>query len=288
MTATNRTILIDGYNLSLQKGTGVATYARNLSKEIGAIGHDVAVLYGSRSSMSRDALLREVSFFDTDAHRQPGKLGNVLQQCYHAVKRPFGQTAQTVPVTGKVVTRAFSSKLPHFDRMFNAPDVFRRAQSGFKLWGKLASVTPPEMPDLAHWTYPLPIRVPGRPNLYTLHDMVPLRLPYTTLDNKRAYLKLIRELDRTADHFVTVSECSKRDLVEVAGIAPSASPIPTNRSISLLRCVTSRMNRLPVRWKDTPTSGTRITCCSGARSNPRRILAASWKPIWPARSMYRC
>jgi len=49
---------------------------------------------------------------------------------------------------------------------------------------------------------------------------VPLRLPYTTLDHKRRYLKMLRRLDRVAEHFVTVSESSKRDLIDLVGIAP--------------------------------------------------------------------
>ena len=39
-------IMIDGRNLGLEKGTGVATYARNLSHELHAMGHGVEVLYG--------------------------------------------------------------------------------------------------------------------------------------------------------------------------------------------------------------------------------------------------
>jgi glycosyltransferase involved in cell wall biosynthesis len=78
----------------------------------------------------------------------------------------------------------------------------------------------PQRPDLAHWTYPLPLRVPGAVNLFTVHDLVPLRLPYTTLDNKRRYLALLRTIARTADHLVTVSECSRRDIIEITGIAP--------------------------------------------------------------------
>ena len=42
-----RTLLIDGYNLGLEKGTGVATYARNLSYEIANLGHRVSVVYGN-------------------------------------------------------------------------------------------------------------------------------------------------------------------------------------------------------------------------------------------------
>ena len=43
-------VLIDGYNLGLEKGTGVATYARNLSYEIAGLGHEVDVLYGNNAS----------------------------------------------------------------------------------------------------------------------------------------------------------------------------------------------------------------------------------------------
>ena len=36
--------MIDGYNLGLEKGTGVATYARNLSFECGNLGYRVEPL----------------------------------------------------------------------------------------------------------------------------------------------------------------------------------------------------------------------------------------------------
>ncbi len=60
-----RTILIDGYNLGLEKGTGVATYARNLSYEIGNLGHRVSVVYGNSLGTPRSPLLREIGFFDS-------------------------------------------------------------------------------------------------------------------------------------------------------------------------------------------------------------------------------
>jgi len=75
-----------------------------------------------------------------------------------------------------------------------------------------------DRPDIAHWTYPLPIKVPGAINIYTLHDLVPLRLPYTTLHNKRRYFDLMRKMARRADHIVTVSETSKRDIINLLGV----------------------------------------------------------------------
>ncbi len=214
-----KSILIDGYNLGLQKGTGVATYARNLSYEISQLGHEVTVLYGNRSSSSRDPLLREITFFDSDADKRKGPL-KWLDVAHHALRGPLGRSAVEVPMTGRVISRSFAARMPHHDRILNAPDLFKRSQDAFRVWGSLGDVRVPQTPDLAHWTYPIPLRIPRCPNIYTLHDIVPLRLPYTTLDDKRSYLKLMRRLSSSADHIVTVSENSKRDLVEIAGISP--------------------------------------------------------------------
>lgn len=214
-------ILIDGYNLALEKGTGVATYARNLSYELHELGHEVSVLYGNRGGASRDKLLREIAFFNSnndDEHRN--KIWKILARAPQIVPSPAGLKGLEVPITGKVVSRNFETKLPKFDHLFNCPALFDRAHTAFFCWGSFSNVTLPEQPDLVHWTFPLPLRVKRSPNIYTLHDIVPLRLPYTTLDNKRRYLSLIKKLDKIADHFVTVSECSKRDIVDIIGISP--------------------------------------------------------------------
>ena len=57
-------IMVDGFNLSLTQGTGVATYARNLTYNLKALGHEVHVLYGVRGSPDRSAIMREISFYD--------------------------------------------------------------------------------------------------------------------------------------------------------------------------------------------------------------------------------
>jgi glycosyltransferase involved in cell wall biosynthesis len=214
-----KTILIDGYNLGLEKGTGVATYARNLSYQINALGYEVSVLYGNRASPSRDALLREITFFDQNVGDR-NRLLELADSVHRALLGPLGQFAEAVPMSGKVVRRQYSARMPYYDHIYNAPNVFNRTRDAFKLWGAVSTLSINPRPDLVHWTYPIPIQVKRVPNIYTLHDLVPLRLPYTTLDNKRRYLSLIRKLNRCADHFVTVSECSKRDLIEIGGIAP--------------------------------------------------------------------
>ena len=212
-------ILIDGYNLGLEKGTGVATYARNLSYEVKALGHSVSVLYGNRAAPSRDPLMREIAFFDSNASER-NRLLEIAEQAHRALLGPLGHVAAEVPITGNVVARAFSARMPAYDRIYNATDVFKRSQSAFKLWGTLSNAKLPQRPDLVHWTYPLPLRIKRAPNIYTLHDLVPLRLPYTTLDKKRGYFNLMRKLAKTADHIVTVSECSRRDIIDLLNISP--------------------------------------------------------------------
>ena len=71
-------------------------------------------------------------------------------------------------------------------------------------------------PDIMHCTYQLPLRAKRACNIYTIHDLVPLRLPFTTLDNKRLSYRLLRKIAAEADHIVTVSENSKRDIVAAA------------------------------------------------------------------------
>ena len=69
-----------------------------------------------------------------------------------------------------------------------------------------------------HCTYPLPLRARSVCNIYTIHDLVPLRLPFTTLDDKRKMFRLLKKIAAEADHIVTVSENSRRDIISLLGV----------------------------------------------------------------------
>jgi glycosyltransferase involved in cell wall biosynthesis len=206
-----RTVLIDGFNLGLEQGTGIATYARNLSYAVRDLGHRVDVLYASQANRGYNRLLREIAFFDPLVGDLPLWI-QALLRLERLIFSPFGRRAIRVPMTGKVVAKQYRSRLPYYDRIWNVPDVFNAAHDHHYLWRNRLRVSIPRTPHIAHWTYPLPMRIPGAKNIYTLHDLVPLRLPYTTLDNKRRYYKLISMLLKRADHIATVSETSKKDI----------------------------------------------------------------------------
>lgn len=213
-------IMIDGMNLSLDKGTGVATYAKNLSYCLHDMNYAVDVLYGSRAAPGYSDLMKEIAFFDNNAGDIPSWL-KVLRAVKESLYAPFGFSATKVPLNDIVVKDTFKSKLPYYDDIYNAPDVFRKASVTFSIFEKLHKVHIPKKPDIMHWTYPIALKVKSIPNIYTLHDLVPLRLPYTTLDNKRRYLRLVSIIAERADHIVTVSETSKKDIIDILKIDPN-------------------------------------------------------------------
>lgn len=204
---------IDGYNLALEEGTGVATYGRNLTVALAEMGVTTNVLYGLPISAKADDLMKEVRFFDP----QPGKYTK-LGDARRFIRALAGLRAFEIPITGKVVIEDVKGRLPRCNRTLNVEALFRTANDHFNITGRALEVTVPNPPQIMHWTYPVPVKVRGAKNIYTLHDLVPLKLPYTTLDKKTRYLALMRLLAREADHLVTVSEASRRDIIELLGV----------------------------------------------------------------------
>ena len=90
-----------------------------------------------------------------------------------------------------------------------------------------------------HCTYQLPLRAKGACNIYTIHDLVPLRLPFATLDNKRLSYRLLRKIAAEADHIVTVSENSKQDIVKMLGV-PEERVTNTYEAVEFPRELTER------------------------------------------------
>lgn len=224
-------IAIDGYNLALEQGTGVATYGRILSQRLGALGAEVGVLYGQRGASGQDELLREVMLLDARP-RPPQSLRRALGDLVNILRLRAGVTATPVPVTDRVLRRGQEGRTTGAVQMWNVPDLFRAAVQSFGSGGRFGHVTLPDRPTLMHWTYPLPLRAKGTRNIYTIHDLVPLRMPYATLDVKRRYLGTVRGIAATADHIVTVSEASRRDIINLLGV-PEEKVTSTWQSVDI-------------------------------------------------------
>jgi glycosyltransferase involved in cell wall biosynthesis len=219
---------IDGYNFAMPKGTGVATYGMNLARAVKGMGCSLDGVFGLDVGRAPEG--REVAFFD-----QLGRGSRVTKgQIRSAILRAMtGMRLKEVPLSSRVGKQSFADRLPEFDRIWTSPILFQAAHVYFRLRGSFLTVSMPEPPSIMHWTYPVPVRMAGARNIYTLHDLVPLRLPHATLDDKDHYYKLVRACVQIADRICTVSEASRRDILETFDVSEDkvantyqSSPIP--------------------------------------------------------------
>jgi len=210
---------LDGYNLAMAQGTGVATYGRNLAAAIGELGHPIDLIFGVNIPRKADSDLRESLFFGQLGADPPNRL-TMRRRIRRWGVHPFAHDLIQIPVTGRAVPSEGSDKLPPFDRIFNRAELYDICARHFRRYGRFMTLRMVDPPAIMHWTYPLPIRLAGARNIYTLHDLVPLRLPRASLEDKRYYDTLVRTCIDRADHIVTVSEKSRADIIDLLNADP--------------------------------------------------------------------
>lgn len=214
-----RTLLVEASSLGLATGTGIATYARTLAQAAARIGHAPVGLFDvpRRLDRRRPDLSEILAFDAVDPDRRPGLVETALRHLAYPFNALGGLRPVEIPASGLVVGPV-SQSLHLFRHVYGARRLVDSAHGHFYLYGRSAKIRLPRPPDLFHATHPVPLAVAGVPNLVTIHDLVPLRLPYASVVDKRQFYRLVHHLARTADHIVTVSEYSRRDLVEVLGL----------------------------------------------------------------------
>lgn len=215
----NASVIYDGHNLTLSNATGIGTYARTLAATASRIGFKPEILLGGNSGINRkDPQLSEIELFDALTALKPPPKVRFERALAGLWGKPFGIKAAAFCRVGAVFN-ASASNLDGFARMHVAPSLFEVGRSHFNRYGARVEVKLCEAPLLFHMTFPTPLKTRGCPNIYTIHDIVPLRLPQTTLDNKKLFLQLVRHLCRKADHIVTVSEFSRQDIIRFVGVS---------------------------------------------------------------------
>jgi glycosyltransferase involved in cell wall biosynthesis len=174
--------------------------------------------------------MREVTLLDAGAMAPSNKVRAVIR----SLARPPRLQAWPVNRTGEVLTREIESRYPPCDRVWAARNVFHNANRSYFAFGWMSPITlgNERQTDIAHWTCALPLYEPRTPNFYTLHDLVPLRLPFTTLDNKRGFYSLCKTLIARGERIITVSEHSRADIIRMLG-APEDKVVNTYQSVEV-------------------------------------------------------
>lgn len=212
-------LCIDGYNLALAKGSGIATYGRNLLINARQIALTPQVLYGSPVPRNSSNVLNETSL--ADSMKSPRKLKK-SERFKRTLMSRFPRKAWSVTPSGEVIWPMGAGGRPDADSYWAVEDLFGIANRAFAAYGTQTPVTFDEnnalAPDVMHWTATVPLYAKGVPNIYTIHDLIPLRLPHTTADDKAKYLDLCRGIARRADHIAVVSETTRQDVIRILGV----------------------------------------------------------------------
>lgn len=235
-------ILVDTYNLRLPQGSGIKTYGLSLLNALSQCEAQVSLLTDRYVPKSRYPVLDEVHLFDQAMDHSPRhpRLWQGLRMLSHA-----GRTLRATPVDiSRVIPLEGSGGAP-IHRCYNLPQLYEMANQTYLRLGRLTRVKFPRPPALWHATTPVPIRIQGARMVTTIHDLIPLRLPYTTLDNKQFFYRLVRDALRDSDLVLTVSECSKRDILAFYDI-PEERVVVTYQSLSLKKVSTHQRQSFSV------------------------------------------
>jgi glycosyltransferase involved in cell wall biosynthesis len=182
-------LCMDARMLVSAGGTGVSSYARQLLQ--------------AHTTISRDhALLSDRAILDQPAPAPLGRAGRWLRALAPGIR------------TARPLAAADGQEL------VIAPDVFRVAQVYFDVHRRPLKVRLPGPPGIMHWTYPVPLAAVGWHNLYTVHDVIPLRRPDLTDIDGRRYRRMLTRLAECATRFIAVSETARDEMVHATGCPP--------------------------------------------------------------------
>lgn len=213
-------VCVDGFNLSLRQGSGIATYGRSLLTALESMGAETQVLYGPLSPVGRDTLLDEVQIAAGEMRgRKPAAWERWIATFYSR----FGRTAFAIPTTGRISWPAETPLLPGTGGAWASRDLFYAATRAFTKYGDATPVhfrpsLGMERPDVCHWTVPVPLYAKRAANIVTIHDLIPLTLPFSTRDHKANFLEMAKWAARKADHIAVVSDATRRVVIDLLGV----------------------------------------------------------------------
>lgn len=176
-------ITLDARNVGRANGTGVATYAQTVSSALSLAG-DVAAGW-----------LRE--------HAASGRVTD----------RPHGPAARAARFLKAASMMARRARSQDGSADLFTDDVFRVAHVRFTMSRQFVALRADHVPDLMHWTCPLPVTMQGCPNVVTIHDLIPVLQPEFCNGDPTRSRRLIQAALDQADGVVTISDTVRADLL---------------------------------------------------------------------------
>ncbi|MDZ4840769.1 MAG: glycosyltransferase family 1 protein [Hyphomicrobium aestuarii] len=209
------TIVFDGRNLLLNRGTGIKTYTRHLIEAARALDHRAELLVATNQRVPAEAEIDLQTLLNAIEGERSRDV-RMKVAAHFLFGAPFSQKLASMGIDASNVQ--LPATLRPFDKIHAGTALFDTANYQLNRLGQPLTVRLDSNASLFHATHATPLRIASMANIYTIHDIVPLRAPTLTLDNKKIFRATVTSLCRTADHIVTVSEFSRRDIIALTGI----------------------------------------------------------------------
>lgn len=212
-------ILVDGFNLALRKGSGIKTYGVTLLDAYAELGHQVSVMTDNKHIEGKNEVLDDVLYFDQEEvkakryfHSKYIDYAKDLSGLFKVRKSNQITPKITVPNSLDYLSKVSGKRYQHLE---NVADIFHSANRLYSLFRKCNRVEMRRPPDVWHMTTPLPIKVNAKKTVITVHDLIPLKVPFTTLDIKQDFYHLFKWACHSADMILSVSEHTKKDIIDI-------------------------------------------------------------------------
>jgi glycosyltransferase involved in cell wall biosynthesis len=249
--------LVDGSLLLAPDQTGIASFTRCLSAALVRMGAEVGLLLSGRAKPIPGAppIALADQVFATLVRGQ-GRLSRLLE-----TRAGFRRKLQAIPIPLEgLEVAALTRPLPDHHAVFNASNFLAHSRTVFALSQRFSEISVERHFDAMHWTVPASVRVPKCPNIYTIHDLIPLKFPQYTLDIAGRAAILHDKIVKSADHILTMSERSREDIISILGVPEE---------------------RISVAYQPAPPMP------SMPREDAERLVSSVYR-VWPGKYVFFC
>jgi len=206
----NYKVLIDGFNLRIAKGSGIKYYTISLIKALENY-INISLLFDYKLLNNKELLL-QVEFMEKYIK---GDLPlNTKKQIFKdlMLKKTKDFTIKNDTFLEKDDIYLNNKEILNINNLFNLVE-------GYTRFNQVLQISAKEKFDIFHTSYMLNLNLRKAKRITTIHDIIPLKIPQTTLDNKKLFYEKVKTAIKTSDKIITISEHSRNDILENFDIA---------------------------------------------------------------------
>ncbi|MBF0100143.1 MAG: glycosyltransferase family 4 protein [Desulfobacterales bacterium] len=212
-------VLIDGMNLEMIQGTGIKSYAITLIQALKLLGANINVLISKHSFLSDTTMNTDVFALFQEMPQRSFKMRNYIFFLKTIMGIAHRANSATIPQHLIITKDVHQFKFIDDATLYSCHGCYQLADI-ISNYGFKVKVATSKKVHIWHTTYFTPIILPNTIKITTIHDIIPLRLPYATLDDKSVFIKNIRDALKNSQLIICVSENTRNDLVNFFDVDP--------------------------------------------------------------------